>query len=377
LNSKKNMVIGLVGAVALVFLVFVITKQKTSKDQSGKSTGSDQTDLQTDNDGATGRSGGGSVAGREEQSDKSEDTSSTATVPRDSKEESTDINRTKSDSKTSNEEGPSIPVPSRIDSGKSKAEDGIDSKHSKKVTSSEEAKSKKEDASDRGAKGTGALTDAPGAPEKKGETAKAEAPKPPPIDAGASKPKDSCDDQWKSYQKSFQGGSDMVYQTTMASDKPIASNIETSHFEIIKNSAVSRVLRDVVFSSDHPTGTLILTTMGISPSIEVNRGSFINQCNQALGRSVSSVLFRLDGTNLSEIRDEQVKVGVGVYASFRMKGVFNVQIGKKSVRVASEVWMAKNKPGLVVKQNIRIPANVFPEHGTIRISSQLAGGRKI
>ncbi|MCX6125853.1 MAG: hypothetical protein NTV34_14055 [Proteobacteria bacterium] len=187
----------------------------------------------------------------------------------------------------------------------------------------------------------------------------------------ATVPKESCEEQWKQYL------SDMVYMTSMSSQKPLAADIATSHIETIKQSSTSAVMRDIAFTSDHPTGALLLTSLGIPTAVNLTRESYLTLCKAAGGRAAGSILFNISRLKLKDISDDRIKVGAGTYQVYKMKIEVGVNLSGKTVSANMEIWMAKSRPGLVVKQNIKFPASVFPEHGNITFTSQLAGGRKI
>lgn len=193
----------------------------------------------------------------------------------------------------------------------------------------------------------------------------------------ASVPQMSCEEQWKAHVGIFKSHSEMIYMTNMAVQRPLASDITTTHIETVHHSSSSKVEREVMFTSDHPTGTLVLTTISPPPSVAISRDTFLQSCTAAGGRAVGSVLFKMARLKLMDVVDDQVKVGAGTFPVYRMKLEAGLVIGGKTVTSNVDVWMAKNKPGLIVKQNIKIPASAFADHGSITMSTQLAGTKNL
>lgn len=187
----------------------------------------------------------------------------------------------------------------------------------------------------------------------------------------------SCDDQWKQYASIFKVGADLAYMTSIATQRPLASDISTSHIETVTTSSSTSVSRDVAFSSDHPTGILVLATINPAPTLVTGKDTFVSLCQTTGGRAVNSALYKLSRVKLLDIADESVKVGAGTFAAYHMKVEAGLLIGGKVITGIADIWMAKSKSGLAVKEVIRIPPKTFPDHGSITISSQLAGSRKI
>lgn len=187
----------------------------------------------------------------------------------------------------------------------------------------------------------------------------------------------SCEEQWKQHAAIFKVGSDLAYMTTLAVQRPLAPDIAASHIETVLQSSTATVKREIAFSSDHPTGILVLTSISPAPEVTTTKDGFLSLCHATGGRAVHSVLYKLSRAKVLDIADVSVKVGAGTFPAYQMKIEGALFINGKTVNVIADIWMAKNKPGLTVKEVIKIPAKVFTDHGSITISSQLAGTRKI
>ncbi len=121
----------------------------------------------------------------------------------------------------------------------------------------------------------------------------------------------------------------------------------------------------------------MLSSLNAAPSVTTSKQVFLSLCQTAGGRAVSSVLFKLSHIKVIDIVDDNVKVGAGSFPVYRMKLEAGLLINSKVTTAIADVWMAKNKIGLVVKETIKLSPKTFPDHGSITISSQLAGARKI
>lgn len=222
-----------------------------------------------------------------------------------------------------------------------------------------------------------ALTQNSGANVMATPTAKPQPTPTPDVRLKASPAELSCDDQWKQHTSIFKVGADLAYMTTIAVQRPLAPDIAASHIETVSQSSSSTVKRDVVFSSDHPTGILVLTSINPEPELTTSKEVFLSLCQATGGRAVHSVLYKLSRAKVLDIADVNVKVGAGTFPAYQMKLEAALLINGKVVNATADIWMAKQRPGLTVKEVIKIPAKVFTDHGSITISSQLAGTRKI
>jgi hypothetical protein len=187
----------------------------------------------------------------------------------------------------------------------------------------------------------------------------------------------SCDEQWQRYTAVFKVGADLAYMTSISVQRPLAPDIATSHIETVSQSSALAVKRDVVFSSDHPTGILVLTSISPASELTTTKDSFLALCASTGGRAVHSVLYKLSRAKVLDIADVTIKVGAGTFPAYQMKIQATILINGKGTNAVADIWMAKNKPGLTVKEVIKIPAKTYADHGAITISSQLAGTRKI
>lgn len=199
----------------------------------------------------------------------------------------------------------------------------------------------------------------------------------PDVRLKASPAEASCDVQWKQSEALFKVGADMAYMTNLSVQRPLAPDIATSHVETIEKSSSSAVVRDVAFSSDHPTGILVLSTLNAAPSITTSKDLFLSLCQATGGRALNSALFKMSRAKLLDIADETTKVGAGTFPSYHMKVEAAMLINAKTVTVIADIWMAKSKIGLPIKEVIKIGPKVFADHGSITINSQLAGSRKL
>lgn len=202
---------------------------------------------------------------------------------------------------------------------------------------------------------------------------------PPVIDdrPKASVPELSCEEQWRHHVALFKTGADLAYMTSLSVQRPLASDITTSHIETITQSSSSGVTRDIAFSSDHPSGILVLSSLSAASSVTTSKQAFLSLCQAAGGRAVSSVLFKFVRGKLLDVADDNVKVGAGAFPVYRMKFAAELMINAKATAVMADIWVAKNKIGLVVKETIKLSPKTFSDHGSITITSQLAGTRKI
>ena len=208
-------------------------------------------------------------------------------------------------------------------------------------------------------------------------TAKPQPTPTPDVRLKASPAESSCEDQWKQHGTNFKVGGDLAYMTSISVQRPLAPDIATTHIETISQSSASSVKRDISFSSDHPTGILVLTSINPAPELTTTKDSFLALCAATGGRAVHSVLYKLSRAKVLDIADVSVKVGAGTFPAYQMKIEAALLINGKVTNAIADIWMAKNKPGLTVKEVIKIPAKTFTDHGSITISSQLAGTRKI
>lgn len=193
----------------------------------------------------------------------------------------------------------------------------------------------------------------------------------------ATVPEMSCEEQWRQHVAVFKNGADLAYMTSLAVQRPLASDITTTHIETVTQSSTSSVVRDISFSSDHPSGILVLSSLNAAPSVTTSKQAFLSLCQAAGGRAVSSALFKLSHIKVIDIVDDNVKVGAGSFPVYRMKLEAGLLMNSKVTTAVAEVWMAKNKIGLVVKETIKLSPKTFADHGSMTISSQLAGSRKI
>jgi hypothetical protein len=198
---------------------------------------------------------------------------------------------------------------------------------------------------------------------------------PPKKRFNAEEPTKNCDGQWQDYVAAMHKGVELVYMTSMAVQKPIGNDISVTHIESVAKSGTDEVKRSMNVSSEHPTGTLVLTTLEMMDQISVNKGLYQQLCSLAEGRAIGSSLFGLSNAKIVSITDAQIQVGLGSFSCYKVKMDAQVVVGKKTKRAVIVNWVDKKRPGLVVKQQLKFPESVFPDHGAITLVSELAGGK--
>lgn len=196
-------------------------------------------------------------------------------------------------------------------------------------------------------------------------------------DFKASPGEGSCEEQWLRLQKTMKSQSELVYMSNFNVQKPLAPEIPVNQVETIVKSDGNSIKRKVVFESDHPTASLVFSTMELSESVSTIKSDFLETCKAGKQRAVLIAGFVLSNAKVVDVSDETIQVGAGNFKAHRFKMEGTIQVGKRKLKVPAIVWMARTKPGLVLKQTIKFSTNAFPDHGSITISSQLAGTKGV
>lgn len=181
----------------------------------------------------------------------------------------------------------------------------------------------------------------------------------------------SCEDQWKQYVAKFKVGAKLTYNGSAKYSVLLTpKTAPITRAEEVTASSDAAVERTVTVSSTDPEVSNILNLLQLTPKVKVAKEQFISVCGKAQNVGANSVAFMGATVQVLENKEQAVTVlGQSQTAHYLKLKTDAANITAFAINADVEVWISKDVPGLVLKQNTVL--NNIPFTGAVTIIDEL------